>query len=110
EFRRRGDLEAAALLHERLHHAPVGIRLDGVVRAHARHGRAEAACLFAHDGGIQYQEWPQVFLAGRLADDLEIEARLGMRIEKLFLRYCAQPAVASNAIRAYAHPRLLANP
>jgi hypothetical protein len=56
------------------------------VRPHPRHGRAEAAHLFAHDGVIQDQERPRVFLAGGLADDLEVEADFGMGVEELFLR------------------------
>jgi len=87
-----GDLEAAALLHQHLEHAPVGIGLDRIVRPHARHRRAETARFFAHDRRVDDQERSGVLLACRLAHDLEVEADLGMRVEelllRLLLRYC----------------------
>src|SRR5207237_9709461 len=53
---------------------------------HARHGRAEAAHLAAHDGRVDDQERSAVLLACRLAHDLEVEADLGMRVEEALLR------------------------
>ena len=86
KLRRGGDLEARALLGQHLEHAPVRVRLDRVVRPHPRHGRAEAPDLAAHDGRVDDQEGPIVFLPCCLADDLEVEADFGMRVEELFLR------------------------
>jgi hypothetical protein len=96
----RGDLEAGAFLDEHLEHAPVRVRLDRVVRTHARHGRSEAPDLAPHDGGIQDQERPSVLLACCLAHDLEVEADFGVRVEKglwLLLGYCGGLSRARDA-------------
>ena len=103
ELRGRSDLEARALLHQRLQHAPVGIGLHRVMRSHARHRRAEAAQFLAHDGGIDDQEGPRVLLACGLAHDLEVEADFGMRVEELFLRKRGLLSVACEATGAFAH-------
>src|SRR5258706_15378608 len=79
--------------------------LDGVVRPHAGHGRAEASRLAAHDGGVDDQERSGVSLTCCLAHDLEVEADLRMRVEELFLRllpgYCGLSA--AEAIEAVPH-------
>jgi hypothetical protein len=106
----RRDLEPAALLGEHLEHAPVGIRLHRVVRPHPRHGRAEAAHLAAHDGGVDDQERSGVLLAGSLAHDVEVEADFGVRVEELLVGllpgYCGLPATSDAARRAVAHLRV----
>jgi hypothetical protein len=73
------------------------------VRAHARHGRAEAAQLLAHDGGVDDQEGPRLFLPCGAAHDLEVEADFGVRVEELGLRKRGLLSVAYEAARAIAH-------
>jgi hypothetical protein len=81
ELRDRGDLEARALLDQRAQHARVGIGLHRVVRAHARHDRGKAPRLFAHDAGIDQEERLLVAVLDGLLDFIEVQARLGMRVE-----------------------------
>ena len=103
----RGDLEAAAFLQHDLEHTPVWVRLDGVVRAHAGHSRAEAPHLAADDGRVDDQERSGVLLACHLAHDLEVEADLGMRVEEALLRllpgYCVLSYSCDATRRAIAH-------
>src|SRR5207244_1703981 len=100
ELGRRRDLKARALLHQHLEHPAVRIGLDRVMRAHAGHGGAEAPHLAAHDGGVDDQERSAVPLVCGLADDLEVEADLGMRVEELFLLRLPGKCVLSAACKA----------
>ncbi len=75
------DLESDALLRQRLQHAPVGIGLDRVVRAHGRHCRGKAPGVVAHSRHIDHQRRPAVTEAGqRLLDAGERHpaARVGL--------------------------------
>src|SRR5437867_2198242 len=77
------------------------------MRPHAGHGRAEAPHLATHDGRVDDQERSGVFLACRLAHDLEVEADLGVRVEELLLRllpsYCVLSYSSDTTRRAIAH-------
>src|SRR5438445_129575 len=100
ELGRRRDLKARALLHQHLEHPAVRIGLDRVMRPHAGHGGAKAPHLAAHDGGVDDQERSAVPLLCGLADDLEVEADLGMRVEELFLLRLPGKGVLSAACKA----------
>ena len=83
ELRRRGDLEARALLDQHLQHARVGIGLDRIVRAHARQGRAEAPRLGAHDVQIDQQDGLLVRVPLEvLLDAREVEADFRVGVER----------------------------
>jgi hypothetical protein len=103
----RCDFETRAFLRQHLEHAAIGVGLDRVVRPHARHSRAESPDLPAHDGGVDDQERPGVLLAGCLAHDLEVEADLGMRVEKLLLRLLLWKRALARDAAAVPHQRFL---
>src|SRR5258708_5778122 len=79
----RSDLESGAFLEHELEHAWIRVRLDRVVRPHARHRRREATSLLSDDGGIDQKERLVVAVFDCRPDFLEIQARLGGRVEEM---------------------------
>src|SRR5882757_11507736 len=77
------DLEPDAFLEHELELAGIRVRLDRVVRFHARHRRREAPRLLADDGGIDQEKRLVVAVFDCRPDFLEIQARLGVRVEEV---------------------------